>query len=577
MEAPSPTSDTLAAVVRCVYQFAHDPAGWLDDSEQWLALSDAYDLRELPAELLTPHLQAVEQLAQTIAPVVAEPSSPLGVIYFNRSGQLLRANAQAESALAPLQVSLQSGQTLSWPGPEGLEALGPYLDDAQRSDNPVVVQFRALGKIVLGLLSRSVQQFGRDGVLAPPDAAAFALLLPGAPMMDESISWLQARGLTNTESIVAMRIGSGLSPQEVAGDMGTSINTVRTHVRAIFEKLGVNRQGELVKAISDLAAISQWLREPAGLPNVGTERRMRATNHPRVGWQLPDGRQISYRDYGVPGHPAIVFFHSGWGQTLLRTDQQLVLERLQMRWIAVERPGFGETTPASVYNMATATNDLTALLGHLQLEQCVFLGAASGVRFALQAALQNQQGGLTPLAVIGVAPRVGKSHPGSPETANLFVRQYLRMARNPALIESLCRLIAVPSRRFVWRRMLSLAFGEALNQLDPLERDALTRHAMESIADATGTSTQGISDELSYLVQQPRTALEELLVPIQFWHGEDDEIVSVRSLEAYAAEAPDSRLVALPGPNGLLELVHFEPLIASVRDLFQKTPLSVSN
>ncbi|MBD9482789.1 helix-turn-helix transcriptional regulator [Pseudomonas sp. PDM14] len=52
--------------------------------------------------------------------------------------------------------------------------------------------------------------------------------------------------LTPAECRLAELIVQGLSPEECAGRIGVSINTVRTQLRALFRKTGTDRQAELV-------------------------------------------------------------------------------------------------------------------------------------------------------------------------------------------------------------------------------------------------------------------------------------------------------------------------------------------
>lgn len=52
-------------------------------------------------------------------------------------------------------------------------------------------------------------------------------------------------GLTQQESRVAVLSGSGMNAREIAHEMGISYETVRSHLKAVFAKMGVNRQAEV--------------------------------------------------------------------------------------------------------------------------------------------------------------------------------------------------------------------------------------------------------------------------------------------------------------------------------------------
>jgi len=53
-------------------------------------------------------------------------------------------------------------------------------------------------------------------------------------------------GLTVAERRVATIAASGISNAEIAGVLGISLNTVKTHLRRVYSKLDVKRQSELV-------------------------------------------------------------------------------------------------------------------------------------------------------------------------------------------------------------------------------------------------------------------------------------------------------------------------------------------
>lgn len=58
-------------------------------------------------------------------------------------------------------------------------------------------------------------------------------------------------GFTRKEAAVAALIGAGLSLNQVADDLSVSVNTVKTHLRGIYEKTGFHRQSQIVSLISN--------------------------------------------------------------------------------------------------------------------------------------------------------------------------------------------------------------------------------------------------------------------------------------------------------------------------------------
>ena len=62
-----------------------------------------------------------------------------------------------------------------------------------------------------------------------------------------------ALGLTPAESRLAVRLARGESVQDIMAATGRSENTVRWHLRQIFQKHGLTRQGELIRLVLSLA------------------------------------------------------------------------------------------------------------------------------------------------------------------------------------------------------------------------------------------------------------------------------------------------------------------------------------
>ena len=60
----------------------------------------------------------------------------------------------------------------------------------------------------------------------------------------------EAFDLTPTEAAVTVQVSSGLSPKQIARSAGTSVSTVRAHLKAVFAKTGATRQSELVHLVA---------------------------------------------------------------------------------------------------------------------------------------------------------------------------------------------------------------------------------------------------------------------------------------------------------------------------------------
>jgi DNA-binding CsgD family transcriptional regulator len=61
-------------------------------------------------------------------------------------------------------------------------------------------------------------------------------------------------GFTNCESQLAALLARGTNLSDAAGILGVSINTVKTHLRGIYEKMGTNKQAQVVARLNHSTA-----------------------------------------------------------------------------------------------------------------------------------------------------------------------------------------------------------------------------------------------------------------------------------------------------------------------------------
>lgn len=99
---------------------------------------------------------------------------------------------------------------------------------------------------------------GTGDSAAPASGAKTVFITdPVAPIEEEhEAAMRQIWGLTRAEARVACALLAGLTPGEIAARTGVSRNTVRIQMYAIFSKVGVRRQAELVRILATLTAFS---------------------------------------------------------------------------------------------------------------------------------------------------------------------------------------------------------------------------------------------------------------------------------------------------------------------------------
>lgn len=127
--------------------------------------------------------------------------------------------------------------------------------------------------------------------------------------------------------------------------------------------------------------------EKASFANIRFSRHDTNMTSFRTRWFERPGLEYAYHEVGEG--PAVLLLH---GFTGSKADWTTVLEALAgaYRVIAVDLPGHGESgAPEDVarYGMAAVTEDLGALLDHLEVEGAHMIGYSMGARLALFMAL----------------------------------------------------------------------------------------------------------------------------------------------------------------------------------------------
>lgn len=143
------------------------------------------------------------------------------------------------------------------------------------------------------------------------------------------------------------------------------------------------------------AAMGGFLSKPEPLDDPHGES-LRSNKHllkeiyPRTDglkFKLSSGRTLGYVILGAVNAPperTIVYFHGTPGtRFFFHESHAKEAERVNVRIIIPERPGFGLSTPQPDRTLLSFADDVAELLGNLELQQVVSLGYSAGGPYAL--------------------------------------------------------------------------------------------------------------------------------------------------------------------------------------------------
>jgi pimeloyl-ACP methyl ester carboxylesterase len=121
---------------------------------------------------------------------------------------------------------------------------------------------------------------------------------------------------------------------------------------------------------------------------------------------LPDGRTLHIYDTGpADGGRLPVFYHHGTPNIGLPPEPLFaVSDRLGLRWVSHDRPGYGGSTPQPGRQVASVAADVAAIAEHLGLGQFAVLGHSGGGPHAMACAARLPDRVLATVDVSGPAP-----------------------------------------------------------------------------------------------------------------------------------------------------------------------------
>lgn len=174
---------------------------------------------------------------------------PVGLFAIDRFGHVKQMNRAGENMLGRgLRLGRDGVAAMNAKTTRALRAL--LASSRTRRGSPVAL---ALPRPTGLPLSAIVLAPGRETLRSLGRASSDVLLVvtdPNARVEPPASVLVRVYGLTAAEARVALLLGRGLVPKEVASELGTSWNTVRTQLRQIYAKTQTSGQAGLARLLT---------------------------------------------------------------------------------------------------------------------------------------------------------------------------------------------------------------------------------------------------------------------------------------------------------------------------------------
>ncbi|MBZ5740234.1 alpha/beta fold hydrolase [Nocardioides mangrovi] len=280
-----------------------------------------------------------------------------------------------------------------------------------------------------------------------------------------------------------------------------------------------------------------------------------------------DGRRLSFAEYGSRTGPAIVWMHGTPGaRRQVPLEARAYAEREGVRIIALDRPGIGSSTPHLYPDIRDWTHDLELVLETLAIDTVRLIGLSGGGPYALAAgaALPDRVHGVAVLG--GVAPTRGADAvAGGPIQLAVSLAPVLSVARVPlgvALTQTI-RLV----RPLAGSALDLYAAVQPAGDKSLLSRPEFKAMFLDDLLNGSRFQTSAPLNDLVLFTRPWGFDAADVVVPVRWWHGDEDHIVPLRHGEHVVGRLPDATLSVIEGESHLGGLGIAEQVIADLLSL----------
>lgn len=280
----------------------------------------------------------------------------------------------------------------------------------------------------------------------------------------------------------------------------------------------------------------------------------------------PSGRRIAVDVVGNPDDPAVVYLHGTPDSRVARHPDDDATRAAGICLLALDRPGFGDSTLTPDTTQVTFAHDVVALLDHLQIATVPMLSWSAGTTWALGIAATAPSrvsaitavGGLVPVEAFAdpsVVAEAGATRMGMVETAHEL---------GPTVAGELIGGMLVPDPISFDAAIEHLHAGHAPN--DPPTDPAFTAQMARALCDAVKHGVAGIMHDVALQFTPLPFALADVAVPVTLINGDRDTVCPPAFAHWYARHLPDATVDIRHDAGHLVLLEAWTAILTQLRD-----------
>jgi len=260
--------------------------------------------------------------------------------------------------------------------------------------------------------------------------------------------------------------------------------------------------------------------------------------------ELPGGRVLGVGEYGDPAGQPVFYFHGWPGSRLEAGLIAPTAERLAVRVLALDRPGYGISTSDPLRRIHDWPRDVEAVADALGLDRFGVFGVSGGGPYALACAVALAPR-LTRVAVVcGLGPMLESGAATGMSRTRRLISALLRFS--PRLSTPFHYLAMKRLRHREEEMVQELAEDLTGPDKEILADPAVRRALIATFQEALRPGGHGWARDLRLYFEPWGFHPHAIPGEIAFFHGEQDQIVPAEMSRRLAATIPHARLHLFP-------------------------------
>lgn len=279
---------------------------------------------------------------------------------------------------------------------------------------------------------------------------------------------------------------------------------------------------------------------------------------------LNDGRCLGFAEFGPSTGRPVFHFHGAGSSRLERPSSEGMLERINTRFITVDRPGHGLSDYQPDRRLIDWAQDIDQLADHLGIEEFYVDGHSAGGPHALVCAWGLPERVIAGALISSVAPM---SRTGAYDGMPLLNQLLARSARNFPSITKVIRRVM----RWMVMRDVEKGTRQLMASIPETDKAALYEAGnveilVNSIQEGFRCDSRGVAQDDILINQDWGFNLKDVRPRIDIWHGDADVNVPIHAGEYLRDNLPHARANFLAGEGHFFVLKRWEEILTRLMD-----------